>query len=100
STKDVHAIHGGTCQPNCTVRGTMIRFSLPADVSGDGSIRIYNTAGQIVRTLSLGTLTGGNFFYEPWDGRNDSGRDVASGVYIGQVKVGSRSKFFKMALIK
>ncbi|MBI3551755.1 MAG: hypothetical protein HY077_04495 [Elusimicrobia bacterium] len=98
--KVVHAIHGGACHPNCTVRGTLIRFSLPPDVSGDASLRIYNTAGDRVRTISLGTLAGGNFFYQPWDGRNDAGRDVASGVYIGQVKVGQRSKFFKMALIK
>jgi hypothetical protein len=98
--KTVHAIHGGACQPNCTVRGTLIRFSLPAGVSGDGSLSIFNVAGERVRKIDLGTLAGGNFYYQEWDGRNQVGRDVASGVYMGEVKVGTRTKFFKMALIK
>jgi len=100
NSKNVSAIHGGSCSGGCAIRGTMIRFSLPSDVSGDASIRIFDVAGERVRTISLGTLNGGNYFYQEWDGRNDAGRDVASGVYIGQVKVGSKSKFFKMALIK
>ena len=97
SAKMVSPIHG---PGNQTVRGTMISISLPSDISGDASIKIFNVAGERVRTISLGTLAGGSYFYQDWDGRNDSGRDVASGVYIGQVKVGDRSKFFKMALIK
>lgn len=98
--KSVSAIHGGACQPSCTVRGTMIRFSLPLDASGDSSVRIFNVAGERVRTLDLGSLTGGRYYYHPWDGRNDAGRDVASGVYIGELRVGGRRTTFKMALIK
>ena len=40
------------------------------------------------------------FQYLAWDGKNDSGKKVASGVYIGVLKVGSAKKFFKMAVIK
>jgi hypothetical protein len=82
------------------VRGTMIRVALPAADSGDVLIHVYNTAGQHVRTLDLGNLTGGAYYYEPWDGRNDSGRDLASGAYIGVLKAGGATKIFKMALIK
>lgn len=97
TVKTVSPIHGAA---NQSVRGTMIAIALPADVSGDASIRIFNVAGERVRTIDLGNLNGGSYYYQAWDGRNDSGRDVASGVYIAQVKVGGRSKFFKMALIK
>ena len=97
SVKSVTPIHGVAAQ---TVRGTMISIAVPPDVTGDATVRIFNVAGEKVRTISMGTVNGGQFLYQPWDGRNDSGRDVASGVYIGQVKVGNRSKFFKMALIK
>ncbi|MDE2236309.1 MAG: hypothetical protein KGK30_00310, partial [Elusimicrobia bacterium] len=97
SVKTVSTIHGAGKQ---TVRGTMISVALPSDVSGDGSVRIYNVAGERVRTLDLGTLRAGQYVYQAWDGRNDSGRDVASGVYIAQVRVGNQSRFFKMALIK
>lgn len=97
TVKSVTPSHGVAAQ---SLRGTMVRFALPVDVSGEGSLRIFNVAGEKVRSISLGTLTGGSYFYQPWDGRNDSGRDVASGVYIGQIKVGSRSTFFKMAVVK
>lgn len=97
STKQVQTIHGGGTP---TVRGTMISIGVPLDVNGDASLKIFNVAGERVRTIDLGSVAGGSFYYQAWDGRNDSGRDVASGVYIGQVKIGGKSKFFKMALIK
>ncbi len=102
NAKNVFAIHGGSCAAGggCTVRGTMISIAVPPGVSGDGTIRIYNVAGERVRQIDLGNVTGGNYLYQDWDGRNNTGSDVASGVYIGQVKIGDHAKFFKMALIK
>ncbi|MBI5209465.1 MAG: hypothetical protein HY927_05760 [Elusimicrobia bacterium] len=96
-TKTVSLIHPAS---NHVVRGTMMRFTLGADVSGAGSVKIFSVRGEKVRTIDLGNLTGGQYYYQAWDGRNDSGRDVASGVYVGQIKVGSKVKSFKMALIK
>ncbi|MFH2203657.1 MAG: FlgD immunoglobulin-like domain containing protein [Elusimicrobiota bacterium] len=95
--KTVTPVHGVAAQ---SVRGTMIRIGLPADASGGASLHIFNIAGQRVRTIDLGTLRGGQTYYQPWDGRGDGGRDVASGVYFAQVKVGDRFKFFKMAVIE
>ena len=97
SVKTVTPIHG---VPARAVRGTLIRFALPPEASGAGSLRIYAVTGRQVRGFDLGTLTGGKYYYQAWDGRNDGGNDAASGVYIGQVKVGEHSAFFKMALIK
>ncbi|HAM36986.1 MAG TPA: hypothetical protein DCP85_13785 [Elusimicrobia bacterium] len=95
--KTVTALHPAA---NLAVRGTMIRIGLPLDVAGQASVRIYNVAGERVKTLELGSLDGGAYYYQPWDGRTESGRDAASGVYVGVLKVGGRTKSFKMALIK
>ncbi|MBI5623893.1 MAG: hypothetical protein HY924_08955 [Elusimicrobia bacterium] len=95
--KTVTTIHPNS---NQTVRGTMIRFSLKSGLDGDGSIKIYSVTGEQIRRLDLGYLTGGKHYYQAWDGRNDSGRDVASGVYIGVVRVGKKFNTFRMAVIR
>ena len=56
--------------------------------------------GRPVRTIDMGTLAAGQSYYQGWDGRNDDGRDVASGLYVGQIVIGSKRKTFKMAVIK
>ena len=97
TVKTVQTIHPVA---NHTVRGTMVRFSLPLSVSGEATFRVFTLSGERIRTIDLGTLARGQHYYQAWDGRNDSGRDVASGVYMGQIRVGRHSKFFKMAVIK
>ncbi|MBI3299307.1 MAG: hypothetical protein HYZ75_14160 [Elusimicrobia bacterium] len=97
SPKTVTPIHGAGPQ---TVRGTMIRIAVPSGVDGDGRLMVFSAAGERVRTIELGFLQGGKTYYHAWDGANDSGRDAASGLYIGQVKVGGRSAFFKMAVLR
>lgn len=97
SVKTVTTIHPAASH---TVRGTLVRFSLPLDVSGAATLRVLTLSGERIRTIDLGDLAAGRHYYQAWDGRNDSGRDVASGIYIGQIKVGKRTKFFKMAVVK
>jgi len=88
------------------VTGTMIHFGLPAGISGAAEIRIYNVAGELVRSLEgadegLDNLAANAHYYIEWDGKNDYGRQVASGVYIGRLTIaGGNEQFFKMALIK
>ncbi len=95
--KTVTTIHGAGAQ---TVRGTMIRVATPPNLSGAGKLKVFDAAGRLIRTIDMGQLDAGRSYYQGWDGRNDSGRDVASGLYIGLVEVGSRRKSFKMAVIK
>ncbi len=97
SVKTVTTIHGGGAP---TVRGTLIRVSVPPGLSGGGTLRVFDVTGRLLRTIDLGSLSGGQVYYQGWDGRNDSGRDVASGLYLGQVEVGGRRKVFKMAVLK
>lgn len=98
-TKTVSGIHGAFTS-GTAVRGTMIHIGVPARLSGSGRVRIFNVAGERVRRIDLGSVPSGTYVYAEWDGLNDSGRDAASGVYIGEVEVGGESGFFKMALIK
>lgn len=83
-----------------TTDGTVIRFALPSDISGNVKMDIYNVAGEHVRTLEIGEKTGGEYYYVEWDGRNNSGQEVASGVYIGELRIAGKKKFIKMAVIK
>jgi len=107
SAKDVTLEQSATPGQKRSVTGTMIHFGLPPGVSGDVEIRIYNVAGELVRTLKgsalgLDNLAADSHYYVEWDGKNDSAKEVASGVYIGRFTVGDGKyeKFFKMAVIK
>jgi hypothetical protein len=97
SVKSVTTIHGGGAP---AVRGTLVRVSVPPGLSGAGTLRVFNVNGRLVRTVDLGSLSGGQVYYQVFDGRNDSGADVASGLYLAVVSVGGHSKTFKMAVLK
>ena len=57
-------------------------------------IQIYNSMGQLIRTLNLGVQSSGHYISRKkaayWDGRTDLGERVASGVYFYVLKVGGR----------
>ncbi|MBI4347670.1 MAG: carboxypeptidase regulatory-like domain-containing protein, partial [Elusimicrobia bacterium] len=85
---------------NGNIQGTMIHIGLPAGAASQLTTDIYNVAGELVSKLDSGQVAGGNHVYVPWNCHNTGGRNVASGVYFGNVKWGGKSKFFKMAVIK
>ncbi|MFI5346719.1 MAG: FlgD immunoglobulin-like domain containing protein, partial [Elusimicrobiota bacterium] len=97
SVKTVTTIHGGGSP---SIRGTLVRVSVPPGLSGQGTFRVFDITGRLIRTVDLGALAGGQIYYQAWDGSNDAGSDVASGLYLGQVELGSRRKTFKMAVLK
>ncbi len=102
-TKSVNSSAGSgqfTAGQAVTFRGTMIRIGVPAGLPTDGSIRIYDMAGELVRKIDMTGLAPASIEYFTWDGRNDAGMDVANGVYVGEVKIGDKKAFWKMALIK
>ena len=81
---------------------TWIPYQLAEDV--DVTIRIYNASGQLVRTLDLGHKTAG--FYTTkgkaayWDGRNERGEEVTSGVYFIVMRAGEFTATRKMLMLK
>ncbi|MCK6558067.1 right-handed parallel beta-helix repeat-containing protein [bacterium] len=65
--------------PNPFNPSTMIKFALPQ--AGRVQLHIYNSAGQLVRTLANNEMAQG--WHElTWDGRDQNGQTVATGVYL------------------
>jgi len=100
-TKTVTLQNPGTASAVQTIDGTMIKISLPPSMNGSIEIKIYDVAGESVRTLEISRATGGTYYYLEWDGKNDHGKKVASGTYIARFTIdGGNEKFFKMAVLK
>jgi len=67
-------------------------------------IQIYSANGDLVRTLRLGGKAPGIYRSKPqaayWDGNNDAGEAVSSGVYFYQLRVGEATFVRKAMLLK
>jgi len=84
--------------PNPFNPSTTIAFEVP-DGGAQVSLRVYDAAGRLVRTLVDG--------YEPsgmrtmtWDGRDDEGRSMPSGIYFSRMTAPEFSEATKMILLK
>jgi photosystem II stability/assembly factor-like uncharacterized protein len=62
-------------------------------------LKVYNILGQEVRTLVNQKETAG-FKSITWDGKNNHGQQVASGIYVYRVQMGNFVKSRKMMLVK
>ena len=88
--------------PNPFNPETWIPYQLSEDSSV--SISVYDTTGQLVRTLSLGFQPAG--FYNSqgraayWDGRNALGERVASGIYFYQLTTPSFQQTRRLVIVK
>jgi hypothetical protein len=100
-TKTVTLTQGSSPDQTQTIEGTLIRYSLPPGKSGETNIEIYDVTGTLVRHLSQSAPSSGTYYYIEWDGRNDDGKKVASGVYLARFTLnGGDEKMFKMAVLK
>ena len=84
--------------PNPFNPTTTIEFSLP--VAKNISLTVYNSLGQEVRSLVGEQRYSAGSYAVDWDGRDNSGREVASGVYIYTLKFGNFATSRKMTLIR
>lgn len=84
--------------PNPFNPDTWIPYQLVEDA--DVNIKIYNVAGQLVRTLYLGHKPAGFYINKHraayWDGRHETGEKVASGVYFYTIQAGGYTATKKM----
>ena len=83
--------------PNPFNPTTTIEYSLAEDT--DVTLKIYNLAGELVRTLVDEFQTQGNYTIT-WYGDNDTGQVIASGVYFYQIKAGDFVSTKKMVVLK
>jgi len=87
----------GQNYPNPFNPTTTIDFSL--NKTTEVRILIYNINGELVRDLVSGTYSAGAYRIV-WDGRNEEGLQVASGIYIYRMKAGSFIQTNKMIFSK
>lgn len=87
----------GDNYPNPFNSDTRIEFAIAA--GGPVRLVVYNAAGQEVVTLVDGTLEAG-FHETTWDGRNDQGDPVASGVYVYRLQAGDLMLSRRAALLR
>jgi hypothetical protein len=77
---------------------TTIRFDLPR--AGFVTLEIFNTLGQKVRTLMLNDLFDAGYHQSIWDGQNNSGQRVSSGLYLIRLSAGDRIQNCKAILLR
>lgn len=83
--------------PNPFNPSTTIRYEIPK--SSKVVIKVYNMLGQEVRTLVNGNKDRGRYEIV-WDGRNQFGNQISSGVYLYRLEAGKVVKTKKMLFIK
>ena len=87
-------------QPNPFNPTTRIDYGIPADAGAVAvQLDIFDVQGRRVRALVRGTQQPGAHA-ALWDGRNDSGQRVQSGVYFYRLQAGAQTLTRKMMLLK
>ncbi|MEW5766143.1 MAG: right-handed parallel beta-helix repeat-containing protein [bacterium] len=92
----------GQSYPNPLNPEAWIPFALANEASV--TINIYSMSGELVRTLDLGNLRAGTYSSKVraayWDGKDSNGQEVASGVYLYQLRAGDITSTRKMVVLK
>ncbi len=88
-----------TNYPNPFNSATTIRFNIPLDKSGDFSLNIYDLRGHLVRSLHRGQIEAGSYSVV-WDGKNQFGQPVVSGIYLLHLKSAQTTMLHKITLIR
>ena len=83
--------------PNPFNPTTEIAFTL--DQTADVNLSIYNMLGQKVRTLTNGSKNAGTHTLQ-WNGLDEMGQNVSTGIYLYRLTSGSKSITKKMAFMK
>jgi len=83
--------------PNPFNPGTTIEYNVPQ--ASPVKLEIYNLLGQKLRTLVDGFRTPGNYTVR-WDGLDERGQSLPSGIYIYQLRAGQTVITKKMTLMK
>jgi FlgD Ig-like domain/NHL repeat len=85
--------------PNPFNPSTNIEFVVPSGASISYRLEIVDLRGRVVRNLARGDASSGNHRVA-WNGRDDSGQSVASGVYLYRLDLDGTLHSGKLALVK
>ena len=93
----------GQNYPNPFNPTTKIEYWVPeaikAGTRASVNVIVYDVSGARVKTLVSGPKAAGHYVAQ-WDGRDDRGNSVSSGVYFYRMTTGSFSAVRKMVLLK
>ena len=79
--------------PSTTISFTLLDATIPI------KIKVFNTKGQTVKTLYDG-IPSSNQMQVVWDGKDDLGNAVGSGIYLYKLESGNFTQMHKMLLSK
>ncbi|MBN2070173.1 MAG: T9SS type A sorting domain-containing protein [Candidatus Krumholzibacteriota bacterium] len=85
------------CYPNPFNPATTLEFSIAE--KGPVTLSVFNVAGQLVKTLVNDIREAGSHRVM-WDGKNEAGRDVASGIFFCKIETAGFSDTKKMVLLR
>ena len=77
----------------------MTRIDYTVDQEGPVYLGVFDISGRLVRTLVNRLMPSGAHSQE-WDGRDNHGRSVASGIYFYRLTAGKNSLARKAVLLK
>lgn len=77
---------------------TKVAFTVPED-AGRVTLTVHNVNGQVVRSLVDGEYPAGPAV-EVWDGKDDAGKGLATGIYFAKLTAAGADAFTKMTLLK
>lgn len=87
----------GANYPNPFNPSTTIIYNMP--MPGNAKLNVYNVKGQLVRSLVNENKNGGSHKVV-WDGKDNGGNSVTSGLYFYRLETGKYSQTRKMILMK
>ncbi|MCK4595848.1 T9SS type A sorting domain-containing protein, partial [candidate division WOR-3 bacterium] len=89
--------------PNPFSAKTVIRYSLPVTCGDytkyDIQLAIYDISGRLVKSLVEGEKRTGYYTAE-WDGRDDRGKKVTSGIYFYRLEAGDYKAARKLIILR
>lgn len=86
-------------RPNPFNPRTLLSFSIPGLRSAPVELTVHDLSGRVVRRLVQESLAPGFYEFE-WDGRNDDGHPVSSGLYLARLKARDEERNQKLMLLK
>lgn len=84
--------------PNPFNPSTSIEYALPE--AAEVELLIYDVLGQTVQTLVANELQGAGYYHLTWDGRDQDGHGVSSGMYFYHLATQDFEQTRKMILLK
>jgi hypothetical protein len=76
-----------------------LRVTFNATEDAAIGLKVFTVSGEKIFSAS-GSIIKNNEERLKWDGKNESGKTVASGVYVVRAEIGSTSKIFKVLVIR